>query len=546
MCRLLPAYLLLFAIVTSSITACERSDSISDTNTKDDAPIVLRRGNGGDPETLDPASAEDDHAFRVLTDLYEGLVTIDASGNVIAGVAESWEISSDGLTYTFLLRPDAVWSNGEQVTSDHFLGGFRRTLAPETASAYGFLLHAIRNATQVSQGELPLSALGIRAPDADTLLIELESPAPYFLSVLAMPIAFPAWPSESADDSRFAKSDLFIGNGPFVLDDWQPGHRIRLLKNKQFREADSVQIDMVEYYAISDLLSELNMYRAGELDITASVPGANVKELRANRPSELRIAPSLAVYYLAFDLSEAPFDDPALRQALSMAIDRAALTEVIGRGEQPAFGLVPDGVRGYTPSRYAWGTLTNPERQEQARRIYATSPHSANDPLRLKLSYDTGDIHERIALAVSSMWRDVLGIDVELDKREWKYFLETRGKRDEWQIMRFSWTGDYNHASTFTDILLSTSPQNLPGYQSPRFDSLVAAALAEQDTNAQAQLLASAEAEMLDDYPIAPLYFYVSKHLVSPAVYGFEQNILDQHPSRYMRLSRTLPSKSVN
>jgi len=524
----LPAYLLLLAIVTATIPACERSE--------DSASVVLRRGNGGDPETLDPARAEDIHAFRVLTDLYEGLVTIDASGNVIAGVAESWEVSSDGLTYTFLLRPDAVWSNGERVTADHFLAGFRRTLAPKVASAYGFLLHAIRNASQVSQGELPLSALGIRAPDRDTLIIELASPAPYFLSVLTMPIAFPAWPAEIADESRFANPDMFVGNGPFVLDDWQPGHRISLRKNKRFREANSVRIDMVEYYAINDLLTELNMYRAGELDITASVPGANVEKLRANRPSELRIAPRLAIYYLAFDLSEAPLDDLALRQALSMAIDRTALTQVIGRGEQPAFGLVPDGVRGYTPSRYAWETLTNPERQEQARRMYANSPHSANDALRLKLSYDTGDIHERIALAVSSMWRDVLGIDVELDKREWKYFLETRGKRDEWQIMRFAWTGDYDHASTFTDILLSTSPQNLPGYASSRFDSLIAAATAEQDVDVQARLLASAESTMLDDYPIAPLYFYVSKHLVGPGVRGFDDNVLDQHPSRYLRL----------
>jgi len=524
----LPAYLLLLAIVTATIPACERSE--------DSASVVLRRGNGGDPETLDPARAEDIHAFRVLTDLYEGLVTIDASGNVIAGVAESWEVSSDGLTYAFLLRPDAVWSNGERVTADHFLAGFRRTLAPKAASAYGFLLHAIRNASQVSQGELPLSALGIRAPDRDTLIIELASPAPYFLSVLTMPIAFPAWPAEIADESRFANPDMFVGNGPFVLDDWQPGHRISLRKNKRFREANSVRIDMVEYYAINDLLTELNMYRAGELDITASVPGANVEKLRANRPSELRIAPRLAIYYLAFDLSEAPLDDLALRQALSMAIDRTALTQVIGRGEQPAFGLVPDGVRGYTPSRYAWETLTNPERQEQARRMYANSPHSANDALRLKLSYDTGDIHERIALAVSSMWRDVLGIDVELDKREWKYFLETRGKRDEWQIMRFAWTGDYDHASTFTDILLSTSPQNLPGYASSRFDSLIAAATAEQDVDVQARLLASAESTMLDDYPIAPLYFYVSKHLVGPGVRGFDDNVLDQHPSRYLRL----------
>jgi ABC-type oligopeptide transport system substrate-binding subunit len=361
-----------------------------------------------------------------------------------------------------------------------------------------------------------------------------------------MPVAFPFLAGPPTGGDKLADPQPFVGNGPFLLDDWTPGHRIRLQKNPLFHDADSVHIDTVEYYAIQDLLSELNMYRAGELDITASVPGANVEELRVSRESELQIAPSLAIYYLAFDLSEAPFDDVALRQALSMAIDRRALVDVIGRGEQPAYGLIPDGVSAYTPSRYDWQSLGDAERRSEARRIFESSQHHGDESLQLKLTYDVGDVHEKVALAVSSMWRDVLGIEVELDKREWQYFLETRDNRDEWQIMRFAWTGDYNHASTFTDILLSASPQNLPGYQNPRFDSLAAAALAEQDTDAQAQLFASAEAEMLSDYPIAPLYFYVSKHLVGPTVLGFEQNVLDRHPSRYMRLSPAPPSKSVN
>ena len=536
MWRRMPAYLLLIAIAATATPSCGRDSGVNEMENPQATPAVLRRGNGGDPQTLDPAKAEDVHSFRVLTDLFEGLVTLDASGNVTAGAAERWELSEDGLTYTFQLRQNLVWSNGEELTADHFVAGFKRTLEPEVASTYGFLLHSVRNANEVTLGNLPPSSLGVSAPDPQTLVIELDSPAPHFLAVLAMPVAFPF----------LADPQQLVSNGPFFLDDWQPGHRIRLQKNPLFHDADSVHIDTVEYYAIQDLLSELNMYRAGELDITASVPGANVEELRVSRDSELRISPSLAIYYLAFDLSEAPFDDIALRQALSMAIDRSALVDVIGRGEQPAYGLVPDGVSAYTPSRYDWQSLGDTERENEARRVFRSSRHHGNDSLQLKLTYDVGDIHERVAVAVSSMWRDVLGIDVELDKREWQYFLETRGNRDEWQIMRFAWTGDYNHASTFTDILLSASPQNLPGYQSPRFDSLVAAALAEQDTSTQAQLLASAEAEMLGDYPIVPLYFYVSKHLVSPAVRGFNSNVLDQHPSRFMSKIEESPSKTAD
>jgi len=506
--------------------ACERDDGAEAGVDSPDALVVLRRGNGGDPQTLDPARAEDVHAFNVLLDLYEGLVMPGSDGSLVPGAATSWDISDDGLRYSFHLRDNAVWSNGEPLTATDFRNALLRALAPETGSTYSFLLRPIRN---------------ISTPDARTLVLDLKMPAPHLLSVLAMPVAFPVWSGAASGDEQFSKPQHFVGNGPFVLDEWQPGHRIRLSKNNVFHAAHTVDIDIVEHYAIVDLRTELNMYRAGELDITASVPGANIKELRRTRESELNVAPSLGVYYLAFDLSENPLDDRALRQALTMAIDRVALVEVIGRGEQPAYGLVPEGVSGYVPSRYGWSDLTSDERQAEARRVFAGSRFSAARPQQLKLTYDAGDIHEKVVLAVSSMWRDVLGIDVELDKREWQYFLETRARRDEWQVMRFAWTGDFNHASTFTDILQSTSPQNLAGYENSEYDeTLKAAAMANVDT--QSQLFASAEALMLDDYPIAPLYFFVSKHLVSPSVEGFQSNVLDQHPSRYLRV-RAAPAQ---
>lgn len=532
----MPTYLLLLAAVTTVMPACQRDGVTGANDVSREPAAVLRRGNGGDPQSLDPSKAEDVHAFNVLGDLYEGLVALDAKGRVIPGVAESWEVSDDGRSYTFHLNASARWSDGATVRAEHFLAGFERTLTPATGSPYGFLLHPIRNAAEVARGELPLSALGIAAPDPRTLTIELQAPAPHLLSVLAMPVAFPLRPGALADVDQFSDPQNFIGNGPFLLEEWQPGSRIRLRKNPRYRDAQSVRIEVVEYYPIKDLLTELNMYRAGELDITATVPGANVKNLRGTRESELHIAPSLGIYYLAFDLSEPPLDDVALRQALTMAIDRDSLVEIIGRGEQPAYGLVPGGVTGYEPARFGWSKLADAQRQAEAQRIYAGSAYSRAGPLHLKLTYDAGDIHEKIALAVSSMWRDVLGIDVELDKREWKYFLATRDNREEWQIMRFAWSGDYDHPSTFTGILHSASPQNLPGYDSPRYDALLDEAVTTNDPVERAQLFASAEAVMLDDYPVAPLYFYVSKHLVNPSVQGFHDNVLDQHPSRFLQI----------
>ncbi len=276
------------------------------------------------------------------------------------------------------------------------------------------------------------------------------------------------------------------------------------------------------------------MYRAGELDITATVPGSHVDSLRETQASELRIAPRLAVYYLAFDLSEPPLDNASLRKALSMAIDREALVRVTGRGEQPAYGLVPEGVSAYTPARYSWMSLPEDARLARARTLYEQAGYSAGNPLNLTLLYDAGDIHETIALAVSDMWRTALGADIQLDKREWKYFLATRDERADWQVMRFAWSGDYDHPGTFTGILHSGSPQNLAAYSSDDYDRLLAAAAAADDPAEQMRLHAEAEAILLEDDPIAPLYFYVSKHLVASDVTGFRSNVLDRHPSRYL------------
>ena len=501
----------------------------------DAAPVIVRRGNGEDPETLDPARAEGVHSFSVLTDLYEGLLALDADGSVVAGVAESWEVSDDGLRYTFHLRDDAKWSNGSAVTAGDFVNGMRRTLQPDTASAYSFLLYPVRNAEAVARGRLPVTELGVSARDKTTFIIDLHAPAPYLLSILTMPIAFPLFDDGGDPAGRFADPDRFIGNGPFLLTDWQPGSRIRLRRNPAFREADTVAIDEVHYLPISEPMTELNMYRAGELDITFAVPGSHIPALKQTHAAELRIAPFLALYYLAFDLSEAPFDNPALRRALSMAIDRDALVRITGRGEQPAFGLVPGSVNGYEPARFSWMSLAPEARLEQARALYAQAGYSAAAPLQVTLLYDAADIHETIALAVSEMWRKDLGVDVRLEKREWKHLLAARENPAEWQAMPFAWSGDYDHPATFTDLFHSASPQNLPGYANDRYDALLDEAQATIDRADQMRLYAAAEAVALEDVPIAPLYFFVSKHLVSPAVAGFETNALDRHPSRYFK-----------
>ncbi len=453
----------------------------------DDAGKVLRRGNGGDPGSLDPALAQDEHAFNVLADLYEGLVVHGPDGAILPGAASHWTISDDDLTWTFHLRDGLRWSNGEALTAAQFANAFARVADPALAAPLSFLLEPVAD---------------VDATDDVTLVIELAAPTPHFLAVLAMPIALPIWPDAAPGE---------VSNGPYRLDTWRPGELLRVVRNEHYRDPVSVNVDAVEYYPIADPATELLRYRAGELHVTATVPPTSLEALRRGRAGELRIAPRLAVYYLAPDLTEPPLDDPAVREALSRAIDREALVKVLGRGEQPAYGFVPPGIEGYEPARYDWSGESVPV---------------DGLPPSLTLLYDVGDVHETIALAVASMWRERLGIEVRLEKREWKYFLASRDQRADWDLMRFAWTGDYAHPTTFLDLFLAGSPMNLPAYVNPDFDRLVAAGD-----------YAGAEALLLADYPVIPLYFYVSKHLVSPAVAGFQDNPLDVHPSRFLSLN---------
>ena len=352
-----------------------------------------------------------------------------------------------------------------------------------------------------------------------------------------MSIAYPVHAS-SARSGAFGDPASVVVNGPYKARSRQPMGPITLERNPHFREAAAVKIDEVVYLPVVDEAAEFNMYRAGELDITHTVPRAHVDMLRTDKAAELRISPMLAFYYVALDVTEPPFDDPALRRALSLAIDREKLVGVIGRGEIPAYGISPPGIPGRSDATYDLQHLDREEREQLARNWLSKSAH-ASEPPELTYIYDAGSIHEQIAIIVTAMWRDVLGIDVQLDKREWQYFLDTRHDRSQWQLMRFSWFGDYNDAMTFFEIFSSDNPQNLAGYKNADYDRLVAATAGETEPANREQKFADAEQVLLNDMPIVPLYFYISKHMVDPAVSGFEDNLLDRHPTRYLDINRS-------
>lgn len=498
---------------------------------------VLNRALVAEPESLDPHKIRTKQAGDVLRDIGEGLVGYTESGELIATGAERWEVSDDGLTYTFFLRPDARWSTGDAVTADDYVFSFRRLIDPATASFYAEVLIDLENASAIIAGDLPPETLGVTASGQFELTVQLARRIPYFLSLLTNPASYPVHPpSVQAFGNAYARPGNLPSNGAYKLDAWVIGSVIELSRNEFYRDNENTAIDKVRHHVITDSVAELNRYRAGELDITYSVPPEAFAEVKRERPAELRVSPYQSVYYYGFNLTKPPFkDNLQLRKALSMAIDREDLVEKItGRGEQPAYGWVPPGMLNYESQKFFYASMGRAERHSAARRAYGEAGYGPQNPANIELRYNTSDVTQRIALAVQAMWRDVLGVETRLINEEQQVLLSNIRAKEITQVFRTAWTGDYNDANTFLYMFRSDSPSNLFGFKSDTFDSLMESAADQVDPMRRRFFLEEAEAEMLSDHPVMPIYFYVSKHLVSPRVRGWGDNVLDYHYSQYL------------
>jgi len=499
---------------------------------------VLRKGNGTEPESLDPHRAEGVTSSNVLRDLFEGLVTEAPDGKLIPGAAESWTVSADGRVYTFRLQPNGRWSNGDPVVAEDFAFGLRRSADPATLSEYSAILYPIDNADAVVNGKLPPDRLGVRAIDLHTLEIRLHSPTPYLLGLLTHSSTYPVHrPSLQKFGDRFARPGNLVSNGAYRLNAWVVQSYIQLLRNPYYWENGKTTINEVWYYPVENAESELNRYRANEFDMTETVPNRQIPWLRRNLPRELHIAPYLGSYVYGFNTSQPPFkDNIPLRKALAMALDRDILVgKITGAGEIAAYGWVPP-VTGYRNQQPVWAGWTQEQRNAEARRLYAEAGYSAEKPLRVQLLHNTEINHRRLAVAMAAMWRDVLGVETEILNQEWQVFLQTRRTRIDTQVFRYGWIGDYNDPFTFAEILDSKHGLNDMAYNNPRYDQLLLQASREADPAVRMATLEEAERIMLDDMPILPIYYYVSKQMVKPWVQGFEGNIMDHHHSRHFRI----------
>jgi oligopeptide transport system substrate-binding protein len=505
-----------------------------------DAGLVLQRGIPTDPESLDQHKARSTQALEVLRDIGEGLVGYSPTGELVPAAAERWDVSEDGLTYTFYLRPDSRWSNGDLLVAEHFVFGMRRLVAPETAAFYANILDALLNAPEIVAGERKPETLGVEAIDDLTLVIRLTRPTPYILSLFTHPSTFPLHPAviEEHGDG-FARPGNQLANGAFVLDAWVPGSVVALQRNEHYRDNSKTALDGVNYHIVVQDAAELNRYRAGELHVTSTVPTEGFALHKEQFGSELRIAPYLGLYYYGFNLSKPPFkDNLALRKALSMAVDRELLAEkIVGRGEAPAFSWVPPGVSNYEPTVLGFAALSSEERNKLARSLYKEAGYSTEKPLRVELRYNTSDFNRKVAVAIQSMWRDVLGVDAVLINEEFQVLLANMRQSEVTQVFRSAWIGDYDDAHSFLSVLRDGSAANVTRYANDDYESLMERAANQADLSRRALYLEEAERVMLADHPIIPLYFYVSKHLVSPRVSGWGDNVLDYHYSHHLSLS---------
>ncbi len=502
------------------------------------AETVLRRGNAGEPDTLDPHKATGIWENNIIGDMMMGLLTEDADGKATAGAAESWTISDDGKVYTFKLR-DHTWSDGQPVTADDVVFSIQRVLNPETASEYASVLYAVTNAEAYNTGAIDDPAkIGVRALDPKTVEFTLASPAPYFLELMTHHSAFvlPKHKVEALGDD-WVKPGNMVSNGAYVLSEWTPNTQIKLVKNPKFYDAAKVAIDTVYYTPDEDRSTALKRFRAGELDVSYEFPGDQIDWLRENMPEAVHISPELGYYYYVFNLRKKPFDQLAVREALAMAIDREILcAKVLKTGEIPAYNMLPPGIANYgEPALVAWHGMPQAERVAKAKELLAGAGFGPDNPLKFQLKYNTSEDHKKIAVAIAAMWRQI-GVQTELFNSEVKVHYNDL-QEGNFEVARAAWLADYNDPHNFLFLLDSrTKKLNYAGYNNPAYDKLMDEASQLTDLEARAKVLGQAEAMVMQDLPYAPIYHYVSEYLVSPRVKGWVDNAKNLHRVRYLSI----------
>src|ERR1700754_1687896 len=486
-------------------------------------------------ESLDPAHIETVEANTIGCDLFEGLTRVDAAGNVVPGVAQSWTRAAPDM-WIFKLRHDARWSNGQPVTAADFVYAWQRIADPKTGSKYTILVEFVKNAKAIIAGKAAPSALGVRAVDPYTLEVKTETPVSFFPDVAAKSNMVPVNRDTIAKfGDAWTRPGNMVSNGAYVLADWQPNNHIVMVKNEKYWDARDVQITKVTYLPIESDDTAQRMYQAGQFDFTYTIPSGVYAQLNRQFGGELKPGLALGTYYYSLNNQDPALRDKRVRQALSMVIDRDLLTSrLLQSGELPAYGLVVKGTRGAEPFRPDWASWPMQQRVAYARGLLKDAGYAEAKPLTLTITYNTNDQHKKIALFLSSEWRTKLGVNVKLENVEYKVLLKMRHD-GRTQVARNGWFLDYNDATSFLDLVRCNSPQNDEKYCNPQVDALIEQGNQQTDDAKRSALLTQAHALAMNDYPLIPLYQYAVNRLVKPYVGGYMlTNYLDQRVTQDM------------
>ncbi|MDK9738837.1 oligopeptide ABC transporter substrate-binding protein OppA [Vibrio sp. D404a] len=517
--------LLISSLLTPFISVTAAADTLpAGTTLAKEQHLV--RANDAEAATLDPAKAEGLPEMHILRDLFEGLVIQDRDGNITPGVAESWE-TEDNKTFVFHLRKDAKWSNGDPVTADDFVYALRRAVDPKTASpnVWYLKLTKINSIADVAEGKKPLDALGVTAIDKHTLRFELDSKVPYFVAMTGHTSMMPVHKANlESSEKPWSDPKQFVGNGAFLLDEWVVNERVELKKNPNYWDSDDTHLNQVTYIPFENQNASINRYAVGEVDITSDVPTHMAQKLQKEYQQAYTAVPLLCTYYYAFNTTRAPFDDVRVRQAVSYSIMRDVVTNGVTQvGNLPAYTFAHEYTAGFEATQPEYSSWTQDQRDEKAQQLLKEAGYDASNPLDFKLLYNTSESNKSIAVAIASMLKNNLGAKVELENQEWKSYLVSR-RQGDFDVMRASWCGDYNEASTFLSLLRSGSSGNFARYSSDIYDKAMESALSATTEQERQTFYDQAEQALAVDMPIAPIYYYMQARLVRPTVGGFAKN----------------------
>jgi oligopeptide transport system substrate-binding protein len=491
---------------------------------------TLHIGNGAEVATFDPHVANLYTDYNVLIALYEGLTALDeSSSKPVPGAAESWNLSDDGLIYTFRLRHGATWSNGDPVTAHDFAFSIQRVLSPKIASPYANLLDPLKGARAYYLGtSVDFSSVGVRVVDDRTLVLELEKPTPYFLDILGHQALFPVHPASTrkagdpfARASGNSKPEDLVVNGAFAVERWEPDQRLILKKNPRYYGASGNRLERVVIYPISNAKVEESNFRTGQLHVTYELLPDRLDSYRRENPAAVRVDPLLDTFFIRFNITRPPFNDRRVRQAFARAIDREAIAKSVMRGSRiAAYHLTPPSMGGYTSSARVEADY------ERARQLLAESgfPGGKGFP-RVELMMNTDSNNRPIFEAVQAMWRRELGVEVALTQLDDRVYLSNQ-QNLAYDLIRSRWVADYNDPTSFLDLFASNSGNNQTGWKNARYDELVDRASREASPGQRFQLLQEAEALLLEEAPMTPLFFGTRTYLISPQVKGWVPSVL--------------------